>query len=132
MAERDLVRRTKIGVTLIEVMVALVVFSFLIGLSSRFVVSAVDRPYVLNRVEPWLTFIEQTYQSMARLSDDSTLLLPGRHTDPFPGLTQPPDLTAWWLDWEDTNLDEVMAARFTATTIQGRTIEWYLYHSRSR
>jgi len=112
-----------------EMMVALVLFSSLIAWSSRYLASAVKRPYVTERVEPWLTLMEESRQALMSLPEQAELLLPGSHDNPFPGLTKPPDLESWKLEWQECNQENLKAAHFTATTQQGRIVDWTLYHA---
>ncbi len=54
------VKSSNSGITLIEVMVGLVIFSMLIGLSSNLVKQGMDTPFVSNHMEKWLKLLDKT------------------------------------------------------------------------
>lgn len=118
---------TRRGFTLIEVMIALVVFSVLVGMGSRFVAGGISQPFVADRVEPWLRLMENSRIALQKLPPDSGLLASGIHTEPFPELGRPDMLSHWQLEWVSTSLEGVQAARFSAETKHNRTIEWYVF-----
>jgi hypothetical protein len=109
-------------------MVALVVFSVLVGMGSRFVASGVRQPFVADRVEPWLQFMEESRISVQSLSPQSPQLASGTHKDPFPGIAKPGVLTSWQLEWKSTGLEGYRAAHFVTLTQHHKTIEWYVFH----
>lgn len=109
-------------------MVALVIFSVLVGMGSRFVASGVRQPFVADRVEPWLQLMEESRISIQNLSLQSPLLAPGTHKNPFPGIAKPAVLSSWQLDWKNTGLVGYRAAHFAAVTQHHKTIEWYVFH----
>jgi len=116
------------GFTLIEVMVALVVFSVLIGMSSQFVASGVNHPFISDRVEPWLGFMEESNIRLKKLPHGSALLSSGVHDDPFPEIIKPTALATWKLEWNSSNLAGYQVASFSALTQQNKHIEWHVYH----
>lgn len=109
-------------------MVALIVFSVLIGMSSRFVASGINYPFIADRVEPWLGFMEESTQSLKKLPHHSALLNSGVHNDPFPDITKPSALSSWKLEWKSTNQAGYRVACFSALTRQNKPIEWHVYH----
>lgn len=111
-----------------EVMIALVVFSILIGTGSRFIAAGVSQPFVSDRVEPWLRLMEDSRTALQALSPGDPLLTAGVHDHPFTGLPQPAAMTHWQLEWKSTSLDGYRAAAFIATTPQDRIIEWYVFY----
>lgn len=127
MAGQGSARSIRPGFTLIEVMTALVVFSFLVGLGTQFVASGTALPFVSDRVEPWLGFLEESSTTLRKLPAHSPLWNPGVYEDPFPAISKPPALSSWKLAWVSTNLAGYRAARFSAVTRQNKTIEWYVY-----
>jgi prepilin-type N-terminal cleavage/methylation domain-containing protein len=128
MAEQGSVKSINAGFTLIEVMVALVIFSVLVGMSSQFVASGVKYPFVADRVEPWLGFMEESSQALKELPHQSALLSPGTHNDPFPGIKKPTVLDTWKLEWQSSNLDGYKAGFFSARTKHNQLFEWHVYH----
>lgn len=119
---------TRRGFTLMEVMIALVVFSVLVGMGSRFISAGISQPFVADRVEPWLRLMESSRVALQKLTPGSRLLAPGIHKDPFPDLDKPAMLSHWQLEWISTSLEGVQAARFSAMTKHNRTIEWHVFH----
>ncbi|MBT4267050.1 MAG: hypothetical protein HOB38_11040 [Deltaproteobacteria bacterium] len=108
-------------------MVALVVFSVLVGMASQFVSSGVQHPFVADRVEPWLGFMEESCETLKKLPDHSALLSPGVHDDPFPDIKKPVVLSSWKLEWKNNNVEGYQVAHFSALTQQNKLIEWYVY-----
>ncbi len=108
-------------------MVALVVFSVLVGMASQFVASGVKHPFVGDRVEPWLGFMEKSSEALKNLPHHSALLSPGVHNDPFPGIEKPGVLSSWKLEWKSSNLEGFQTACFSALTQQNKLIEWHVY-----
>ncbi|MCP4754333.1 MAG: hypothetical protein GY866_25900 [Proteobacteria bacterium] len=108
-------------------MVSLVIFSTLIGLSGRFVATGLNYPFIADRVEPWLVFMEETSLALKNLPNESELLIPGIHKNPFPWITPPANLDAWKLEWRGDAPTGIITAVFTATTNRKRIIEWYVY-----
>ena len=109
-------------------MVALVLFSVLVGMASQFVASGVKHPFVADRVEPWLGFMEESIDTLKKLPHHSALLSTGVHNDPFPGINKPLVLSTWKLEWKSSNLDGYKVACFSALTHQNKLIEWHVYH----
>jgi prepilin-type N-terminal cleavage/methylation domain-containing protein len=128
MAEQGSAKSIKAGFTLIEVMVALVIFSVLVGMASQFVASGVKYPFVADRVEPWLGFMEESSQALKKLPHHSALLSSGTHTDPFPGIKKPAVLSFWKLEWKSSNLAGYQVACFSAQTQHNKLIEWHVYY----
>ena len=128
MAEPGSAKFIKPGFTLIEVMVALIVFSVLVGMSSQFVASGVKYPFVADRVEPWLGFMEESSQALKKLPHHSALLSAGTHNDPFPEIRKPAVLDTWKLEWKSCNLAGYRVARFSAQTHHNKLIEWHVYY----
>ncbi len=128
MVGRGSVMSIKKGFTLIEVMIAMVVFSMLVGMGSRFISTGISQPFVADRVEPWLQLMENSRVSLQKLPLDSPLLTPGIHKDPFPDINRPSMMSGWQLEWEETSLEGFQAAHFSATTKQNRIIDWHVFH----
>lgn len=110
-----------------EVMVSLAVFSILIALSGRFIATGVKQPFVTERVEPWLVFLEETSLALESLEKGAEISAPGVHPNPFPLLEIPQDLDSWKLEWVGSDLPGVKLAVFSATTRQKQTIEWKIF-----
>ena len=126
MVEYESVKYFNRGVTLLEVMISLIIFSSLVGLSSKYVNSVTNRPFIMYRVEPCLVFMERVSQALEELPDDSNLLQDGVHDNPFPDINQPRNIKSLRLEWIDNNLERYGTAKFTATTNLDKTIEWYV------
>ena len=108
-------------------MVSMVIFSTLIGLSGQLVKKGVERPFAIEKIEPWLNFIQETGFALQSIQNDSILLNSGPHSNPFSQFQPPASLKTLKLEWQENNLSNVKTALFTATTAQGKTIEWRVY-----
>lgn len=120
-------RFIKKAITLIEVMVALIIFSSMIGMASDYVSSALTRPFVTDRAESWLVFMDQVNQTLQELPLESPLIGNSIHSNPFPDIDKPGSLKTWQLKWVENNLNNYATAQFTATTHQNRSIEWTVH-----
>ncbi len=121
------VRCFNTGVTLIEVMVSLVIFSTLLSLSSRLVESGMKQPFIITKAETWMSFVQKSGLALQNLPEDSELLVSGTHTSPISQFQVPTDLKSWKLEWRDSNLHEMKIGVFTATTIQNKQLEWKIF-----
>lgn len=111
-------------------MIALVVFSMLIGMSGQFISAGVNRPFVADRIEPWLQLMEKSRISLQKLSQDSPLRSSGVHQDPFPELAKPRDMSGWKLEWRSTSLEDYQAACFSAKTRLNKSVEWHVFQKK--
>ena len=118
---------TKFAFTLIEVMVALVVFSLMVGLSSRFISTGMQYSYVNERVEPWLVYMEEVTTAFQAAPKSATLLSLGDHENPFPHLHQPDDFTSLKLELRESEVSGLKIAIFTAVNQHQKEIVWRIY-----
>ncbi len=86
-----------------------------------------ERPFAIEKIEPWLNFIQDTGIALQNFPNDSHLIHSETHSNPFPEFQPPGSLKSLKLEWQENNLSDVKAALFTATTIQGKTIKWRIY-----
>ncbi|PCI24678.1 MAG: hypothetical protein COB67_11405 [SAR324 cluster bacterium] len=114
------------GITLIEVLISLVIFSVALGLSSRFIAAGMQHPFIKAPVDPWLLFISHTEEKLGNLPANSILLQDGKHPSPFPELTPPTNLQRWSLEWEENSLGQGNAL-FEATNKDGKKIQWRIF-----
>ena len=114
------------GITLIEVLISMVIFSVALGLSSQFIATGMQYSHIRDPVEPWLTFMSQTEEKIRTLSEDSDLWKEGEHSAPFPELNVPTNLQDWSLQWEENSLGQSNAL-FKATRKDGRKIQWRVF-----
>ncbi len=115
------------GITLIEVMISMVIFSTLIGLSGQLIKKGIERPFAVEKIEPWLNYIQDTSLALQNIPNNSHLINPGSHTNPFSQFQPPGGLKLLKLEWQESNLGDVKIALFTATTIHGKIIKWRSY-----
>ncbi len=127
MEEFEQVKSINPGITLIEVMVSMIIFSVLISLSGQLIKNGMERPFAIDKVEPWLNLIQDTSIALQNIPNDSELLSFGPHSNPFPEIQTPGTLESLKLEWQSNSLDKAKTALFTATTIQGKIIEWKLF-----
>jgi len=97
-------------------------------MSSSFIAAGVNRPFVVDRVEPWLQFMEDCRFAVIGLSPQSQLLAAGAHEEPFPELERPAAISGWQMEWVTTSLEGWRVARFSATTLHQKTIQWHVFH----
>lgn len=110
-----------------EVLVSLVIFSLFLGMATQFVAGGMKSPFIIDRVEPWSNFMEESLQELNQLVLDSELLEEGVHSSPFPKLSLPPDLEEWSLTWVRNNLPDYQTALFVAKSRNGKEIQWRGY-----
>ena len=101
----------KAGITLIEVLMALIIFSAMIAFSSNYITAGLKMPYVLTSLEEWLNFIETSPQEL------STHL--------------PSDIKNWSVKWQGSNLRDYKVANISAQSNSGIQIQWNVYVKRT-
>lgn len=111
-----------------EVMIGMIIFLMLIGLTGKLVSTTSNYPFVSHPVESWLNYIERINTEVQQLSDNSNLLNPGVFFDPFPNMDQPSDLIQlkMMVGIENGNSD-LKIIQFYGTTTLGKTYEWRIY-----
>lgn len=112
------------GITLIEVMISLLVFSIMLGLCTGLIKRGTQQPHMISPPEHWLDFIEESTLAARKLSDKQLL---DTRQSPLKDLTPPPDLTSWKVTAKSTNIKTVNVAVFSAKTKGGRDIQWRVY-----
>lgn len=131
MEELERAKSFDFGVTLIEMMVGLVIFSCLIGLSSNLIHKGTEFPFVSVQVERWLKLVDETNTAVQLLPEDFNLQLFRIENAPLNQLTLPVDLISWRLKWLDNNREDLKTAEFSATTNQGKKIVWRVHKKKS-
>lgn len=126
MAESEKVRFIKPGVTLIEMMVAMMIFSTVLGLATNLVKESTATPFISSHVEAWLTLIDETGIAVKELTGSASAWDLGVHQPPFSHLKKPKDLKLWDIKKRNCNPDLVMI-EFTALTIQNKKLQWRFY-----
>jgi len=121
------VKYTNSGYTLVEVMVAMIIFSLLIGLSGKFISAGLKQSFAGEPVEPWLLYIGEVTTTLQTLPDDSALFISGIHKTPFSLDSQPNDFKALKMEWMNSEYPGLKTAVFTATNQQHKEITWNIY-----
>lgn len=124
MEESEYKSSSERGVTLIEVMISLLIFSIMLGLCTGLIKKGTEQPHMKAPPENWLVFIDESTLAARELTDIK-LLNTGQ--SPLKEITPPPDLAAWEVTAENTHIETVDVAVFTAKTKGGRKIEWRIY-----
>lgn len=120
-------RFSKRGTTLIEVMIALVVFSFSIGLTSGFVREGIEYPYIAGGVSDWLNFIEDLSALIQTLPADSDLDKIEVNKAPFNSIAKPSNLKSWAIHTKTSNIESTFVFRIEMVSKQNRYFEWFLF-----
>ena len=116
------------GLTLIEVLISLVIFSVSIGLSTHLITTGMTFPFISHQVEPWLVFMEGTTQAIAKLPDDSKLLS-GFHNKPKVTVPLPNEIHSWNIEWKNSQLSGYRYVIFSASRKGGGEIQWKMYRN---
>lgn len=120
---------TSKGVTLIEVMIAMIVFSSAIGLVSGIVQKGINRPFLVYGVEPWLRLVEESSNAIQNLPvgfEPSSITL---KTQALNQIQKPLDLESWDLNWQLNQEAGVHIAAFSATSTTGKSFQWNIYRA---
>lgn len=112
-----------------EVMVSLIVFSILMGMSSRLVEKGFEVPYFSTNSPEWLELIDKTSIIVTELPPDYDPLLLKADSQAFVSLKKPSDFKTWNISWGTTNLENASVCEFSAQTIYGKTVEWKIFKS---
>ena len=118
---------SKAGVTLIETMISLIVFSIVIGMSSNLVRKGLDYPFIVSRAESWTSFLEQVNRAILNLPEDTDLTSIRTDKVPLNQIPLPTDLVSWKVVWEDSSINQMKTGSFSANIRQGKKIRWKIY-----
>lgn len=128
MEESDRNRCRTEGTTLVEVMVAMIVFMLIVGMTGRLLSTAVSYPFSTRPVEPWLNYMEEITRQYQRLPIGSLYLQTGTFSDPFPAVEKPADFIRLNMAvTEDSELPGLAVARFHVTNSHEKTYGWRSY-----
>jgi prepilin-type N-terminal cleavage/methylation domain-containing protein len=127
MAELEKVKSFESGVTLIEVMISLVIFSLMLGMTSNLVRKGMEYPFVMSGVEQWVQLIEETGRLIQFSDYNSEIEITGENDARLMTLKKPRDFKSLKLEWKATNLPHVRTAVFTAESLSKRTYQWKVY-----
>ena len=123
----------KHGTTLIEVMVALIVFSVAISITSQFVKKGIDYPFISHSVEKWIMFVEKASSFTQELPSGADLGTLNPDTHPFNTLVLPADAETWAIEVQDTNLESLSAITFSVkTSYENRSYQWRIYRTTTK
>ena len=109
--------KSQTGITLIEVMVALVVVSVSVSLISQYVAGGMTKPFIVYQPEPWLVYMDETRKVIEGGGDSVQISR----------LSAPSNLKEWQLKWETHIPSQLKSARFTAVDIQDNTYSWRVF-----
>ena len=116
------------GFTLVEVLVAVFLFTFAIAMSSEFISSGVKSNQEMNHPERWLNYLVAVEKAFQALPQDHPYLSQGVHDNPFPEIQLPEFVTLLSVRWDLTQSEEkVGRARFTAVIKDGNKRQWSIY-----
>ncbi len=127
MAGYEPVRSIKRGITLIEVMISLILFSVILGLSSDLIRQGLDYPFIVHHIEPWINFMEEVDQAVKGLPEDTHPEAIRTDTPPLNRIKTPRDLKDWQVDWKTSDQPNGKVAKFSARTRQGKVLNWRIY-----
>jgi prepilin-type N-terminal cleavage/methylation domain-containing protein len=117
----------KAGVTLIEVMVSLILFSTAIGMGSGMIKRGLAYPFIIDHAEGWINFMEEVNSVLQKLPEEVKLESIQTDTPPLNGVPLPRDLESWRINWKSSSLPNYKVAVFTAVNRQGKTLSWRIY-----
>lgn len=117
------------GVTLIEVMISLLIFSTFLGLSGQFVNKGIKTSFYGSGAEQWLQLIEASGRAIEHIQNQEMLETLGTDRPPLNQIDLPADLVTWSVEWTPCSLDHTKAAHFTARIRGGKEIEWNVFHT---
>ncbi len=117
------------GITLIEVMISMVIFSFVLGMTSNFIKKGMEQPFAMFGVEEWINLIEESDRIVLNLQANPGIESIGVDYHLFHAIDKPRNFKSWKLEWQETNLPQVKAATFWATSTANRTYQWKIYRN---
>lgn len=127
MAELEKMKLNKKGTSLIEVMVAISVFSVVLGISSELVATGLKLPFAIVNLDSWSNFMEDSILVLRKEPEDSDIFKQVLVKDPFPKMKKPEDLSLWTLEWKPNNLTGYKTAFFRAKSKYGFEVNWRTY-----
>ncbi len=127
MEGQDEARSSESGVTLIEVMISIVVFSIMLGMASDFVKKGMEHSFVAVNVEDWLNLIEESSKLVSTMAYSLETSLIGTDDFPYSKIKKPMNLKDWSVKWEKTNLPNVRAAQFHAISLKHQSFKWIVF-----
>lgn len=127
MEGQDGARLSESGVTLIEVMISMVVFSIMLGMASSFVKMGMEHPFVTVKVEAWLNLIEESSRAVSTTDYSFETPMIGTEEIPYSKITKPVNLKDWSVKWEETNLPNVRAVKFHAISLKHQSFKWTVF-----
>ena len=120
-------KTTNFGMTLIEVLVGLMIFSAMIGLASNLIDQGLKAPFISDRVEKWLQLLEDTNIIIKNLPHTEDLSQFSTDMPPLNRVVLPMDLDSWRIDWHECTPDNAKMALFSAKTVHGKKFQWRVY-----
>ncbi len=127
MEEQDEARLFESGVTLIEVMISIMVFSIMLGMASNFVKKGMEHPFVGVKVEDWLNLVEQSSMLTSTMAYSFETITIGTDEVPYDKIKRPIDLKEWSIKWKETNLPNVKAAEIHAVNVNHKSFKWIIF-----
>ena len=114
-----------------EVLISMIIFMLIIGMSSQYISTASYYPFISYPIEPWLNYIEDVSLSYQRVPGDSIFLSPGSFIDPFPNIVKPTSLNqVEMLITVHPLLPGLLVAQFQATSSHEKKYHWRSYKIR--
>jgi prepilin-type N-terminal cleavage/methylation domain-containing protein len=123
------VKLSETGLTLIEVMVAMIIFSSAIGMVTNIVIKGVERPFAVYGAEPWLYLVEASNREILNLPAGFESSMITVTTPPLNQVQKPPDLRSWELNWQMSDDTGIRVATFSATSFLGKSFQWRIYRA---
>ena len=113
--------------TLIEVLVSIVIFSFIIGLASKNIEPVGKNFLMVNNIGHQFELIQKTNQFFLNLSKNSNYLQSGTYQIPLNSIYSSEFFKSIKLQTIHSVAPNYIIGKFTSTDFQNQQIKWYVY-----
>lgn len=120
----DMKNRNKKGFSLIEAMIALMLFSMAIYFAGMFVTSSMNRPFIRSSPDRWNQFMMEISTQYLQLSGEHSMLATGSYENPFQSKETPTDFKSLILKTVPSPDHLLICGKFTAFTTNDHQLEW--------
>lgn len=113
--------------TLIEVLISIIIFSWIIGITSNQIEPVSNQYIAVSNIGTQLTLVQKTNYYFVSLSKDSNYLKAGSHQIPIDEILSTKLIKTLKLDTTHNYSPDYIIGKFTTIDFQSQEKNWYVY-----